>query len=120
MPERVHIRRNPFRFRISRPGKSVDSANLDDFIIHENQGVLAPYFSGTVTIANNANVLVSFGRTYPRPAFVMLKTASGVVANKRQVYGEIQPDYASMRIYNRSGASQIVTYYIYWNSIGGG
>lgn len=119
MVERVHIRRNPFRFRVSKPGKSVDSANLDDFIIHESQGVVAPYIKGTVTVANNANVLVPFGRVYTRPALVMLKMASGVVANKWQVYGEIQTDLASMRIYNRSGASQDVTYYVYWNSIGG-
>jgi len=120
MVERVHIRRNPFRFRISKPGKSVDSSNLDDFIIHEGQGVIAPYITGTVTVPNEGNVLVSFGRTYSRPALVMLKCASGVVAYPYQVYAVIQPDMASMRIYNtRLGAAQTVTYYVYWNSIGG-
>lgn len=119
MVERVHIRRTPFRFRISKQGKSVDSANLDDFIIHEDQGVVAPYIMGSVTIANSNNALVSFGRVYSRPALVMLKAASGIVANKYQLYSLIQADLASMRIYNRSGASQIVTYYVYWNSIGG-
>jgi len=119
MVERVHIRRNPFRFRISKPGKSVDSTDLNDFIIHESLGVIAPYITGTVTVSANSNVLVSFGRTYSRPALTMLKASNGYVQDRLQYYCEIQSDLASMRIYNKTSMSLTITYYVYWNSLGG-
>ena len=119
MVARVHIRRNPLIFRISKEGKSVDSTDLNDFIIHEGQGVVAPYITGTVTVADEANALVSFGRTYERPALVMLKASNGVVQDKWTYYAEIQTNLSSMRIYNVSGSSLTITYYVYWNSLGG-
>lgn len=119
MVERIHIRRNPFRFRISKPGKSVDSADLNDFIMHESLGVVAPYITGTVTVASNSNVLVNFGRTYSRPALVMLKASNGYVQDRFQYYCEIQSNLSSMRIYNLMSISLTITYFVYWNSLGG-
>lgn len=108
----------PFKFRVSKPGKDVDSTDLFDFILHEGVGVVAPYVSGSAQVPAWSNVLIPFGRTYAEPALIMLKP-QGVVAYQTQFEACIQSNMSSMRIYNKTGTSRFVTYYVYWNSIGG-
>lgn len=107
-----------FKFRVSKPGKDVDSTNLYDFILHENLGVVAPYVTGSAQVLAWSNVLIPFDRTYSEPALIMLKP-QGVVAYQTQFEARIQSNMSSMRIYNHTGTSRFVTYYVYWNSIGG-
>ena len=115
----VLIKKGPdFKFRVSKSGKSVDSADLNDFIIHEKLGTAAPYITGSVQVPANSNVYIPFGRTYAQPALILLKPQN-VVAYQTQFEARIQGDMASMRIYNHTGTSRYVTYYVYWNSIGG-
>ena len=108
-----------FKFRVSKPGKSVDSTDLFDFIMHEDIGTLAPYVTGSVQVPAHSNVLIPFNRTYDEPALIMLKPSGGLVAFISQFEARIQANMASMRIYNKTGTSRYVTYYVYWNSIGG-
>ncbi|WP_075655076.1 hypothetical protein [Pseudochrobactrum sp. B5] len=108
-----------FKFRISKPGKDVDSTDLFDFVLHEGIGTVAPNVTGSVQVPANSNVLIPFGRTYQQPALIMLKPSDGVVAFLSQFEARIQSDMASMRIYNKTGTTRYVTYYVYWNSIGG-
>lgn len=109
----------PFKFRVSKPGKDVDSTDLYDFILHENVGVVAPYVTGSAQVPAGSNVLIPFGRTYAAPALIMLKPSGGMVAFYTQFEARIQSNMSSMRIYNHTSASNFVTYYVYWNSIGG-
>lgn len=116
----VFLRRGPnLRFRIAKPGKDVDSTNLYDFVLHEQVGTLAPYITGSAQVPAHSNVLIPFGRTYAQPALIMLKSSGGIVAYQTQFEARIQSDMSSMRIYNKTGTSRYVTYYVYWNSIGG-
>lgn len=115
----VLIKKGPdFKFRVSKPGKSVDSSDLNDFIIHEKLGTAAPYITGSAQVPAYSNVYIPFGRTYAQPALILLKPQN-VVAYHTQFEARIQGDMASMRIYNHTGTSRYVTYYVYWNSIGG-
>lgn len=108
----------PFKFRISKPGKDVDSNQLLDFVLHEGVGVVAPYVSGSAQVPSGGNVLINFGRTYAEPAMIMLKPANGRVAFYTQFEAKIQQNMSSMRIYNYTSQTTAVTYYVYWNSIG--
>lgn len=122
MADRVLFRRGasgqPFRFRVSKPGKDVSSSNLLDFILHEGIPVIAPYVSGSTSVGANSNVLINFGRVYPNPAIIMLKPSGGMVAILSQFEARIQSNMSSMRIYNKTGTARNITYYVYWNSIG--
>lgn len=122
MAGRVWLQRGnsgqPFKFRVSKPGKSVDSTDKFDFILHEDIGVVAPYVSGSASVPAYSNVLIDFGRVYPDPALIMLKPSGGLVAIITQFEAKIQQDMSSMRIYNKTGTARSVTYYVYWNSIG--
>lgn len=108
----------PFKFRISKPGKDVESTDLYDFVLHEGIGTVAPYITGSAQVPANGNVLIPFGRTYAQPALIMLKPSNGIVAYQTQFEARIQSNMSSMRIYNKTGTSRYVTYYVYWNSIG--
>lgn len=108
----------PFKFRVSKPGKSVDSTNKFDFILHEDIGVVAPYVSGSASVPAKSNVLIDFGRTYPDPALIMLKPSGGLVAIISQFEAKIQKNMSSMRLYNHTNTARQITYYVYWNSIG--
>lgn len=110
---------SPFKFRVSKPDKDVDSTDLFDFILHEGIGVVAPYVTGSAQVPARSNVLIPFDRTYSQPALIMLKPSNGVVGYQTQFEARIQSNMSSMRIYNHTGASRFVTYYVYWNSIGG-
>ena len=115
----VLIQKGPdFKFRVAKPGKSVDSTDLNDFIIHEKLGTAAPYITGSAQVPAWSNVLIPFGRTYAQPALILLKPGN-VVAYQTQFEARIQSNMSSMRIYNHTGTSRYVTYYVYWNSIGG-
>lgn len=109
---------SPFKFRVSKLGKDVNSTDLYDFVLHEGVGVVAPYVTGTITVGANSNALINFGRTYTQPALILLKPANGIVAYQTQFEARIQSNMSSMRIYNKTGSSRSVTYYVYWNSIG--
>lgn len=104
---------------MSKPDKDVDSTDLFDFILHERIGTVAPYITGSAQVPARSNVLIPFGRTYSQPALIMLKPSNGIVAYQTQFEARIQSNMSSMRIYNKTGTSRYVTYYVYWNSIGG-
>lgn len=108
----------PFKFRVSKSGKDVDSTDLYDFILHEGIGVVAPYVTGSAQVPAWGSVLIPFDRTYSQPALIMMKPSNGVVGYQLQFEARIQSDMSSMRIYNKTGTSRYVTYYVYWNSIG--
>ena len=122
MADRVFWQRGgdskPFIFRISKKGKDISSTEPLDFIMHENLGTVAPYITGSAQVAAYSNKWIPFGRVYAQPALIMLKPSDGVVAFYTQFEARIQSDMASMRIYNHTGSSRYVTYYVYWNSIG--
>lgn len=109
----------PFKFRISKPTKDVDSTDYNDFILHEGIGTVAPYITGSAQVPAYSNVLIPFGRTYVKPAMILIKPLDGTVAHHTQFEARIQSNMSSMRIYNKTGTSRYVTYYVYWNSIGG-
>ncbi|MGU3574542.1 hypothetical protein ACLBWZ_03370 [Brucellaceae bacterium C25G] len=107
-----------FKFRVSKPGKSVDSNDKSDFILHEDIGVVAPYVAGSVAVPARSNVLINFDRVYPEPALIMIKPSDGLVAILSQFEAKIQSNMSSMRLYNYTATARQITYYVYWNSIG--
>lgn len=121
MPERILIQASsPFRFRVSKPGKSCSSTNMADYILHEDMDVCVPFLKGTVNFAGAGNILVNFGKTFTQPPMIILKRGDNrPVLPTGPLFARLQSNMSSMRIYNVKYYTQEVllvgtcTYYVY-------
>jgi hypothetical protein len=103
MVERILIQTSaPFRFRVSKPGKSCSSTDMSDYILHESMEVCAPYTSGSVNFAGAGNILVNFGKVFSAPPMIILKRGDNrPVLATGPLVARLQSNMSSMRIYNQ-------------------
>lgn len=125
MVDRIWLQGDPLRFRVTKPGKDVTSGDMNDFVLHEEMDVCAPFVSGSVTFAGGGSILVSLGHTFSHPPLIILKRADNrPITPTGPLFARMQSDGASMRIHNYSEYTAYpvyvgaVTYYVYSRTLG--
>ena len=114
MPNRILLDKNIIR--VTKPGCDTSSANLEDFVIHENMNIMPVYVAGSCYLSGrDARFYVGFPKPIANMPYVIMTSNDGVAAG-RYTYGfETSQDngaYRGGQIRNFDGAARTITYAI--------
>lgn len=112
-PDRVLIEggNNP-RFRVSRPGYSVHSADNSHFLIREDRPSMRPALTGSVVVGNATWAAVSLPG-FSLPPFVVLKRDDGVCPARDSYFATLNSNYTQMIVHNVRGGTRTISYAVY-------
>lgn len=122
MTNRVLIGNNGSQFvaRVSKPGKDVSSATLDDFSMHEAFTTLIPLARGTVTLGVGASTSFTVSALIGKTPFVVLKSAEGILPVspylnffRGSFFMRVYPGSGACYLFNEYATSLTITYAIF-------
>jgi len=105
------------KFRISRPGKSVTSTDLSDFLLREDRETYRNYTSGSVAFGGSGTSTVSLSG-FSRPPLVMLRSSDNTIPAQEDYFATISSDLTVLTIHNRRSVSRTIYYAVFANQIG--
>lgn len=124
MPERVLIELDGSspRFRISRPGKSVFSTNVGDFLIREDMPVYRAFVNGSRSFSSGTS---STNVTIPSisgPVFVVARASDGLAMGQQAQFGGYYVAMVNNTTLNirNEGAARTIFYSVFGNQLLGG
>lgn len=111
-PERVLIEggNNP-KFRVSRPGYSVQSSDLSHFLLREDRPTLRPALTGSIAVSGQSNTNVSLPG-YASAPFVVLKRSDNRPPAFDSYFASLNGAHTTMTIHNTRGSGTI-SYAVY-------
>jgi hypothetical protein len=68
-----------FVARVAKPGKTVASADLSDFSLHEAFSTLVPIARGTETLVTGGSTTFTLSEIIGKAPFVVLKSTEGIL-----------------------------------------
>lgn len=98
---------------ISKPGKSTDSTNINDFVFHPNQNSMSVVGQGELVFSGSGTQYVSFSNPNGLIPYITLKGSDGVTAFYSTYCAIATPPWNQARIIVRDGVARTVTYTIF-------
>lgn len=86
MPDRVliELEGSSPRFRISKPGKSVFSTNVGDFLVREDMPVYRSFFNGSQAMSAGTSTVNVTVPNVDGPVFVVARSSDGLSMGRQQ------------------------------------
>lgn len=108
-----------FVARITKPGKSITSANMDDFALHENMLTPRGTIKGTASVPGQSSFSFTDTRLIGKSTYVLLKCDLGIFPMNHfthiTYYMTINPATGDVNIVNKLGGDLVIDYFIFTN-----
>ncbi len=101
------------KLRVSKPGFDAATTAVENLIFHEGMLPVAPFESGSATVAAGGSVSISLTRGYVDPPFIVLKSSLNLTPGPGHYYARFTTGGATLVLLNKWTASMVISYFVF-------